>query len=174
MEGTLLKPFILLSAVGFVLSFIVHVCSLLGQKVPYGKLAWGLHFGIFVVWFPVVSVSKRLTENFKQKYFWKAALRGCPEWLKRMTYFSFGYAIINFFIFFILDEFGNTAIPKEILEFRGFSGHWMAFYSAALAVLYSAVKAETLDQIRRCMNGHAVFPLANYCEECGAPVKAQK
>ena len=90
MKNTLLKPFILLSAVGFVLSFIVHVFSLLGQKAPYSELAWGLHFGIFVVWIPTVFVSKKLTENFKQKDFWKAALRGCPAWLKRMTYFFFG------------------------------------------------------------------------------------
>ena len=37
---------------------------------------------------------------------------------------------------------------------RGFSGHWMAFCSAALAILYSA--ATTSSSGRRCTNGHSI------------------
>ena len=63
---------------------------------------------------------------------------------------------------------GSGPMPPAVV--RGFSGHWMAFYSAAAAVLYSATHAVDRDQGRRCGNGHAVGPLALFCEQCGQPV----
>ncbi len=171
MKKILLTPFIALSAAGLILSVIVHVIALSGHQVPFGELAWGLHIGIFVVWFPAVLVSMRLTRDFKQKDLWKAALRGCPAWMKYMTYFFFGYAFINFALF----AFSTTGMPKEsspstATALRGFSGHWMVFYSAAMSMLYSATQADLVDKQRRCRNGHAVSPLAKFCEECGAQV----
>jgi hypothetical protein len=53
---------------------------------------------------------------------------------------------------------------------RAMSGIALAFYSIAACVLYSATKADRLDDSRRCSNGHRLTPLAKYCEECGAPV----
>lgn len=167
----LLKPFILLSAIGLILSIIVHVIALSGNEVPYSNFVWGLHGGIFIVWFPAILASFRLTKDFKRKDFWKAVLRGCPPWMKLMTYFFFGYAIINFAIF-IFSTAGVTkgTSPSTATELRGFSGHWMAFYSAALSMLYSATQAESFDKQRRCRNGHVVSPLAKFCDECGAQI----
>jgi len=167
----LLYPFVLLSAVGLVLSLIVHTASLLGQPNPLGSAAWGLHIGIFIVWLPAVLVAQRHTRDFKQKDFWKAALRGCPKWMRGMTVAFFVYALVNFAIFFTssLDQ-GSSDPAQEAAVFRGFSGHWMAFYSAALAILYSATRIHAVDPKRRCVQGHTVGPLAKYCEECGSPV----
>jgi len=39
--------------------------------------------------------------------------------------------------------------------FRGFSGHWMVFYLAALAILYSATKENASET--RCLNGHLIL-----------------
>ena len=33
---------------------------------------------------------------------------------------------------------GDSGANPPAIVWRGFSGHWMAFYSAALAILYSA------------------------------------
>jgi hypothetical protein len=50
----------------------------------------------------------------------------------------------------------------------GIFGALLPFYSAAAAILYSATHAQ--DEARRCLNGHAIGPLAKFCEECGQPV----
>jgi hypothetical protein len=169
-----LFPFMVLAAVGFVLSLIVHVTALFGIPSPLGEFSWLLHMGIFVVWLPTVIVSNRRVKDSRQKDFWKVALRGCPQWMKRLTQLCFIYAIINFILFMIFDIAGGGAngsedgTPPGIL--RGFSGHWMAFYSAAMAVLYSAIHANEHDSARRCPNGHPVPPTAEFCEQCGSEV----
>jgi hypothetical protein len=170
----ILTPFMYLAALGLVLSIIVHVLSLLGIPSPLGENSWGLHIGIFIVWLPTVLVANKLVKDFKQKDFWKAAFRACPKWMKNLTYFFFGYAILNFVIFLISDfvsggsakDQGNT--PSNV--FRGFSGHWMAFYCVAMATLYSAIHIEKHDETRRCLNGHPVSPSALFCEQCGTKV----
>jgi hypothetical protein len=133
-------------------------------------MVWYLHIGIFVVWIPAILVSSRTTKDFKQKDFWKAALRGCPPWMKHLTYLFGGYAIINFLIFIYLERSGTGHGENDLIKLRGFSGHWMAFYSAAMSTLYSATQIEKFDRQRRCRNGHPVSPLAKFCEECGASV----
>jgi hypothetical protein len=50
------------------------------------------------------------------------------------------------------------------------SGHSMAFYSAAMAALYSAIHVRERDETRRCLNGHPVSPSAKFCEQCGTKV----
>lgn len=166
----LLLPFIALSGVGLALSLIVHVCALLGIASPLGELAWLLHAGILVVWLPAVLVIQPLTREFKQKDLWRAALRGCPRWMRVMTYGFFGYALINFVVFLLMTSGRGGAYRDASGHLSRFSGHWMAFYSAALAIFYSARHAEEHDRLRRCLAGHPVSPLAKYCEECGQPV----
>jgi hypothetical protein len=154
----ILPPFMYLAALGLVLSVIVHVLSLFGISSPFGETSWVLHTGIFVVWLPTILVANRMVRDFRQKDFWKVALRACPQWMKNLTYFFLGYAILNFALFFISDftagdsakHAGNTA-PNVL---RGFSGHWMVFYCVAMATLYSAIHVEEHDKIRRCLNGH--------------------
>ena len=52
----LLYPFILISAVGLILSLIVHVSALLGIDLGLGQRIFALHIGIFIVWLPTVLV----------------------------------------------------------------------------------------------------------------------
>lgn len=37
-----------------------------------------------------------LTRDFKQKYLWRAALRGCPLWMRRTVWVVSGYAWAGF------------------------------------------------------------------------------
>jgi hypothetical protein len=110
-----------------------------------------------------------MSADFKKKDTWKAALRGCPPWMRDMVYGFFGYAFLNFAIFIIAATKGGSG-PMPPAVVRGFSGHWMVFYSAAAAVLCSATHVNERDQGRRCTKGHSVGPLAQFCEQCGQPV----
>jgi hypothetical protein len=166
-----LIPLIIVSAVGLISSLIIHIAALLGIDLGFGSNIYLLHMGILVVWVPTVLVFNKMTGNCKRSEVWKVALRGCPGWMRNMTYGFFVYAFINFIIFVIMDSHHPSnphgmATPQMI---RGFSGHWMAFYSAALATLFSARELRLSDV--KCMNGHVVSPLAKYCEQCGSPIK---
>jgi hypothetical protein len=171
---SILTPFMYLAGFGLVLSLIVHASTFFGVSSPLGELTWSLHIGLFIVWFPAVIVANRLAKDFKQKDFWKAVLRACPRWMKSLTFFFFVYAIINFTLWVILDIGGGFAkgsgskTPPNVL--KGFSGHWMAFYSAAMAILYSAIHVTERDATRRCPTGHPVSPSAKFCEECGLKI----
>ena len=167
-----LKPFLWvfvgLSAVGLVLSLWVHLGAVAGRRVAPEEFFWILHMGIFLVWFPAVLVAKERVGNINRKDFSKIMLKGSPDWMRYMVYGFLGYAMVNFAFFFFQVPTGKSdgANPPAIV-WRGFSGHWMAFYSAALAILYSAAKANTTA--RRCSNGHAIPPDANFCARCGQP-----
>jgi hypothetical protein len=157
--------FVWLSAIGLVVSLWVHIGAVMGRSVP--SLFWILHFGIFVVWFPAVFVAQRLVGNVNRKDFWKVVLKGAPDWMRYMVYGFFGYATLNFLFFMTKASSGGSGANPPA-EWRGFSGHWMAFYSAALAILYSA--ARTVDTSPRCTNGHMALSNAAYCTRCGQPV----
>ncbi|MBC3873382.1 zinc ribbon domain-containing protein [Undibacterium flavidum] len=158
-----LFPFMVLAAIGFILSLAAHLASLTGIQVPGGEAVWSLHMGIFVVWIPTVLISSRLTKNTNQRDFWKATLGGCPLWMRRALYGIFAYAIVNF-LYFMFVASRHEAAGSEI---RGFSGHWMVFYGAAFATMYSVRRAPHLLRDRKCSNGHAVPPSAQFCQECG-------
>jgi hypothetical protein len=122
--NSILIPFMYIAAIGVVLSVVVHISALLGMPSPFGEISWVLHMGIFVVWLPAILVANKLVRGFKQKDFWKAALRGCPQWMKNLIYLFLGYAILNFTIFAISDFAGGCSVmtggdtPSNV--FRGF------------------------------------------------------
>jgi hypothetical protein len=151
---------------------LVHLAAWAGVAPP--KAAWALHVGIFVVWLPTVLVAQGLTRDFKQREFWTAALRGAPPWANTALKWLMGYAIANFLLF-MFQGIEGAAKPDEAVQARGFSGHWLIFYGAAAATLYSAAQLrEHGDSPRTCLNGHAVSLSARFCDQCGAPVNAQQ
>lgn len=175
-----LYPFMLLAGCGLVLSFVVHGMALAGVRIPGGGLVWVLHAGIFVVFLPTVFVFNQMTRHVSRKDGWKVALAGCPVWMRRAGGVLFAYAILNFMLFMV-----NTATqPKEpkkskmsetpLAVIRGFSGHWMLFYGAAFAVLYSMIHAPGPARERKCPLGHTVAPEARFCSECGHDLSSEK
>lgn len=165
-------PFMLLAAVGFVLSVAAHLLAITGVQIPGGGLVWGLHVGIFAVWIPAVLVSVQTARLGSRKDFWKIALAGCPRWMRYGLFVLFGYAIFNFILFISVapahtQQFGNTPPPSVL---RGFSGHWMVFYAAAFAILYSRIHAPQFYKVRKCANGHVVSAAARFCSDCGCAV----
>jgi hypothetical protein len=133
MTQILLSPLMLYAACGLALSLVVHILSFFGIQFGGNTLFFGLHVGIFPLWIPVVFIAQKMTGGAQRRDFWKVALSGCPPRMKYMTYGFFIYAFVNFAIFIIVVSMhppakGGTALPPEVLH--GFSGHWMAFYSA--------------------------------------------
>ena len=140
-----LKPlvglFAFLSLIGLVLSIWVHVGALLGRKVAPEYFFWGLHVGIFVVFFPAILVAQKRVGSTSRRDFWKVVTKGSPDGLRYLLYFFFAYAFVNFFIFFLRAPTGKYPDGPPALVWRGFSGHWMVFYCASFVILSSALKS---------------------------------
>jgi hypothetical protein len=167
-------PFMLLAAAGFVLSLYAHVMSLLGLPTLWGESVWFLHVGIFVVWLPAVLVAQRLVRNSSQKDFWKVALLGCPRWMRVALFAIFPYAILNFLYFAFLANKSPDGAGGDGSTIQGFSGHWLIFYGAAFAILYSAThRPDLLDGVK-CPSGHDVDPLSKFCGACGAEIRPER
>jgi hypothetical protein len=160
-------PFLVLSAVGFVAMLVIHVASLCGITAPFEHLLTYLGPGVFVVFLPTIWVMNQLTRDFKQKDIWRAALRGCPQWMYRTVWVICGYAWVGFFA---LPFLYGGGMDSESNQARMLSGTLLVFYLIPLALLYSWSQARHFDEGRRCLNGHHVSPLAKFCEECGASV----
>ncbi len=141
-------PLIVLAAIGLLLSIIVHISSFAGF-IPLGKYSWGLHVGAIVIWFPAVLA---MMANLKGQLFkldWKEAFilnpfrhrffKGCPKWMIILTSLVFIYGILNFVIFMGFEKSTGFESIDTAQMLRGFSGHWMIFYSAAMSILYSSM-----------------------------------
>jgi hypothetical protein len=161
-------PFFLLACVGFTVMLAVHIAALFGVTYPFDHLLRFVAPGLFVVWLPTVLIASRLTRDFKQKDLWRAALRGCPEWMRKAQWLIFGYAWIGFFALPLIYG-GGMDLPAN--SARSMSAILLTFYSLASSVLYSAICVDKFDASPRCANGHPMAPSAKYCEECGAPLQ---
>jgi hypothetical protein len=155
-----------LAAAGMFFALLSHVAAWRGIGWPEGNYALALLAGVFVVWLPAVILSVRLTRNTLQRDLWKTTLRGCPAWMKGLLYAVGGYTFVNLAIVLAQRPEGNLASPPVM---RGLTGQWMIFYGFAGAILYSGAKLVGRWDVR-CANGHAVSPLAKFCDQCGQPV----
>jgi hypothetical protein len=137
-----------LSVVGLLFSFLVHLLGLMGRKPPFGYFPFILQFGAVVA---AVAAAFALFMLYASRgeSFWREAVRTCPKWLKWMTVVLAGYAVLNFIVFVNLLGTISGKRPDEItsIVFRGVSGEWMAFYSAAFLVFFSAKRR--LNRIER-------------------------
>lgn len=156
-----------LAVIGFVATLTVHVAALFGVIYPFEHSTKFLTPGMFIVFVPTIFVMNRLTKDFKQKDIWRAALRGCPTWMRRAVWIIFGYAWVGFFALPFLYGGGMSSSANGA---RVGSATFLVFYLVLLAVLYSATQVQHFDSGRRCLNEHAASPMAKFCEECGAPV----
>lgn len=139
-----------IAAVGLGLSLWVNFYALGGRKVAPDALFFGLHLGIFAVFFPAVLISGYRNGSY-QKPGWKRTLKGLPLWIRLGVGLFSGYATISFFVF-IFPTSSRTSVsgggtPPVI--WQTFSGHWMAFYSWALAILYSTIHTPNESNVPR-------------------------
>ncbi len=175
MTQMLLLPLMIYAACGLALSLAVHVLSFFGIAPGGETLFTALHIGIFPLWVPAVLIMRQMSGGgIRRNDFWKAALSGCPPWMRYMTYGFLAYAIINFVIFTFLvpshplPKQSGAELPPQVLH--GFSGHWMAFYSAGLAIVTTAYRRGLSNLQRRCPFGHDVGWGDRFCPTCGASI----
>ena len=155
-------PVMVLSGVGVLLCLTFYLLGLTGIHPLPARDMPVLFGGLFVVWFPTVILMNRLTKDFKQKDLWKAALRGCPAWMRAALWVVIGCVFVVFFLP-ILSKRSPGDSPQTFVLFP------ITFYAISFCVMYSLINVEKHDSGRRCLNGHAISPLAKFCEECGAP-----
>ena len=155
-------PVMVLSGIGVLLCLSFYLLGLTGIYPLPTRETPVLFGGLFVVWIPTVILANRLTQDFKQKDFWKAALRGCPAWMRSALWVVIGCVFAVFFLP-VLAKRGPGDAPQTFVLFP------MMFYSVSFCVMYSLINVDKNDSSRRCLNGHAISPLAKFCEECGAP-----
>jgi hypothetical protein len=176
----LLLPLMVYAACGLVLSLAAHLSALVGLQLGGTALFFGLHVGIFPLWIAVVFISMKMMGGTRltmgrSSAFRNAMFFGCPAWMKYMTNAFFIYAIVNFIIFVMIIPAGSAhsadAPPSSV--WRGFSGHWMVFYSAGLATVTSAYRRGLSNLERRCPNGHVVGLGDRFCATCGVPTDEQ-
>jgi hypothetical protein len=153
------------AATGWVIGLIVHLTAAMGdydltQTIPF---LWLLHVGIFVVWVPTILKLKNNPEIKNKTFinprvFLRVLFKESPTWLIIIAAIGFFYAGFNFSLFmvsqpgvpdvmqgqYVLQNHGQIVKTLTETEYyhalanqtRGFSGHWLAFYGIATAVLY--------------------------------------
>jgi hypothetical protein len=167
---TLIRILLVVALVGLLCAAVIHISTLAGTTALFGNSLRFLGPTLFVVWVPAILVMNRLTRDFKQRDLWRAALRGCPVWMRRTVWAISGYCWAGFFVLPLL--FGG-GMDSDANKARSMSGALIPFYLIAAAVHYSALNVDRQDGPARCLNGHTVEPLAKFCSECGAPVSSQ-
>jgi hypothetical protein len=175
MMNAALVPFMLLAAVGFLLSVAVHVATIAGIPIPGGQMIWTLHVGIFVVWIPTVLITSRIMRGERRQDLWKVMLSGCPAWMRLAAKVLLGYIILNFIYFMATSGRSGHHVgapPPSVI--RGFSGHWMLFYGVAFMTLYSVNRNPALLRQRVCRNGHTVSSSDQFCAACGESLGVQR
>jgi len=175
----ILYPFMLLSAVGLILSTGIHIMALADMELFEGWLVQPLHFGIFIVMVPASLVSSWMVHvaygNFNfSKYsrpeydFWKVALAGCPIWMQRVYYSLVVYGLISFYLWtpykINIPKSANHA--SDVFFLPGCGAYLLVFYCSAFAMLFSAIRAPQLLRRKVCPNGHAVGPGGKSCPVC--------
>lgn len=147
-----------LALAGLALALVVHVSALLGvnsaDRYPW---VWGLHVGIFLVFFPAVITSKADLRRGERPSF-RELREGVPDWLVVVGAVFMLYAFANFFLAsagiesgqpvaragkFVLENHGKLVRELTAGEFealnasslRLFSGHWMVFYFMSFVML---------------------------------------
>jgi hypothetical protein len=161
--------FAALAAAGLAVSAAVHFSTFAGvDPLDVLPLVWVLHLGIFLVFAPGIAAANRVKRGDRGSF--ASQFPHAPRWLIGMTGFLFVYALVNFAVFIFLMRDGSPTrredgtyavtdhgrVVREISagEFhrrqgyvaRGFSGHWMLFYSAALTMLVSSARASAARQ----------------------------
>lgn len=183
MVQVLLLLLIVYAACGLALSLAIHLAALAGFQPPGGNsLFVALHVGIFPLWIPVVLIGMKMTKGTRLSAtwgwsgwnLWNSMFSACPPWMKYMVYGFFIYAVLNFVLFVAsvpTGKFVGSNVPSA--AWRGFSGHWMVFYSAGLAILTSAHRKGISNLEPRCSNGHSIGFGDKFCPTCGTPINDQ-
>jgi hypothetical protein len=163
------------AACGFVISLLAHVMAVFGNMPGGNGLFFALHIGIFPIFGLVILLFGQNATSSKGWGAFKLILSGCPRWMHYLVYASFIYAFINFALFILQGFVSSQPMQSDgsdppAMVWRGFSGHWMLFYSVALAGLMTAYNKGPGNLQPKCRLGHVVSFDDKFCPTCGNPI----
>lgn len=151
----LARPLAVLAAAGWLVSIVGSIALLAGVAAPYW-LSAALFLALFPIWLCAVLLMNRLIRGVRQKDMWKAAFRGCPQWLRYAIWGSWGYTLVM-----LLLVAAGRPEPGGV----GFTG---VFFASALGIFVTT--GATVAEPAQCVNGHPVGPFDKFCSECGAAI----
>ena len=158
-------PFAIIALTGFVLSLAVNIAGWFDKIILPSPMFAAMHIGIFVVFLPAILLGRMRGQSSRWASMTKGG-SGIPSWAKTFGAIVFGYAMVNFIVFFVQMPGGKQHGAPSALMWRGFSGHWMVFYLFAFGVLYSVINAPS--EKAKCVNGHEMRIDSMVCPVCGA------
>ncbi len=156
-----MKVVYIIAWVCLVLSIIVHILSILGPDYIFSGVdgfVWMLHGIGILLGIPAILSAQKLTIGTKEKDFWKAALKECPSWMRKMVGFFFLYGIVSFIFFITKSEETTSGHGTPASIFKGFSGCWMIIYSIEVAIFHSYLKKRFSDVSKNYL-GTQVLPM---------------
>ncbi len=127
--------------VGLAIAATVHFGTYVGQVLsPDHPLFWGLHIGIFPLFFVFVlrlrawqDVRRGALGMRQSQLRWRELLAYVPGWVPPLVVLLFAYAMVNFFrsIGHLPPKGSGTPLTaaQAVYTTRAFSGHWLVFYT---------------------------------------------
>jgi len=158
MAAVALIPFLVLGAVGYLTSLVVHIIAFAALVPVHPGLLIGLIVGVFAASIPAVIVVNvmvitRGLIGFSRKMYrqqQEVIHKYSPTWMRWLVGLSGVYAVINFVLSIVLIETSsnpdNYLHSENFLGIRMMTGHFMAFYSFSFSALYSRVVEALLDK----------------------------
>jgi len=140
-----LIPLIIVAVIGLVVSAVAHFCSLFHIYNPSRELIILINAGIIITIWPAIIIAKETRDASAMVDPKELLFRVCPRWLSAMTGFLLIYAFAGLIYFVFKRYSANSSLADN--SFRGFSGHWMALYSLALAILYSCERLKNNNNL---------------------------
>lgn len=154
MTKLIATPLAIVAAIGWVFTLVASIAGLAGVQIS-GSLVGVVFVGMFPLWLCAILYMNVMVKGARSTDLWKAAFRGCPNWLRYAIWGSWGYSLLTF----ALIATGRTEAGGV-----GFIG---VFYASSLGVFVTAATLGT--EPARCANGHALGPFDKFCAECGGP-----
>ena len=136
---------IFISFIGFVLSAVIHLCSLFRIYESPREIKILIQIGIIAVFYPSWFISEKMRKEENITDYKKAILGVCPKWMLILNSFLLVYAFAGL----LYSLFIKQIIGAANKDFRGFSGHWMALYFLTFTILYCC---------KRLRNGKSNLP----------------
>lgn len=168
-KSTFSKVFLVLWCVSLLVHLLAVFDVQVHSFLPFIWILHILTIVAFAVGLISVLDSGQLTINKRQSsrdpfQMYRIIFKGKPKWLILITAASFIYAVVNFMLFTRNTQGGGPGIIDgemvlhnhgeiirylseeeynyfKVNEIRGFSGHWMAFQSAAVSFLWPVKEA---------------------------------
>ncbi len=164
------KIFFFIALFGALSAITVHISAMLGIDVAdKSPFIWLLHVLIFMVWIPTIFSLKKEQEQNKEANAFTLLTKNKPKWLIGLIIAIAVYTGFNF-MFSMSNTEGTSKEENGIYSLhnrgkhirniteeeyhlheanvlRGFSGHWILFYTVATIALYKGESKEE-DEIK--------------------------